>query len=368
MNKKDFTKAKLSETCKLVTDGTHDTPKTLPSGIPFIKAKQIANGFIDFDDCEYITYKDHLKVISRSKPEKGDILFAHIGATLGATAYINTDIEFSIKNVALFKPDPKLIYPQYLYYLVKNDDFQRNIIGRRTGAAQPFVSLEILRNQEIYFHTELETQRKIASILSAYDHLIENNNKRIKILEEMAQVIYQEWFVHYHIPEYENIRLINSGTELGEIPDGWEIGILSDIIDNISESTYPGQHLNNLVYLPIDCLPRKRLALTDSKPIFEAQSSLILFKTHDILFGAMRPYFHKVIITPFNGVTRKTCFVLRPKYAELLAYATLVMFQRKTIDYANKLSKGSTIPYVSWDGSLANMMVLIPPKEHIEVF
>jgi len=200
----------------LVTDGTHDTPKTLLDGFPFIKAKQIANGYIDFDDCEFISYEDHLKVISRSKPEKGDTLFAHIGATLGATAYINTDEEFSIKNVALFKPDPEKIDPRYLYYLVLSDEFQARIKNYRTGAAQPFVSLEILRNQSIKYFADITIQRKITVALSNYDDLIEINKHRIRILEQMAQSVYSEWF---------------GSVDAKSLPEGWDVAKLSDLVE-----------------------------------------------------------------------------------------------------------------------------------------
>ncbi len=105
----NFLTLKLSEVCTLVTDGTHDTPKVISKGYPFIKAKEIVGGVINFKDCPYISEEDHLKVISRSKPEYLDILLAHIGASLGETALIKTRKEFSIKNVALIKPDPNKI-------------------------------------------------------------------------------------------------------------------------------------------------------------------------------------------------------------------------------------------------------------------
>ena len=165
-------KSTLENLCLLVTDGTHDSPKLQDSGIPFIKAKHISNGFVDFSTCDYITYDEHLKVIARSKPEKGDILFTHIGASLGVTAYINKNIEFSIKNIALFKPNLEKIDSLYLYYLVTSHEFQEDIKNRRTGSAQPFVSLDTLRKYEVTHHNNLLTQQKIAGILSAYDDLI----------------------------------------------------------------------------------------------------------------------------------------------------------------------------------------------------
>src|SRR5262249_38066530 len=114
----------LAEVCKLVTDGTHDTPRRVKSGYPLIKAKEIVGGRIDFETCDQISREDHLKVIARSKPEFGDTLFAHIGASLGEAAYVNTTREFSIKNIALFKPNPDIINARYLYYLVTSPAFQ----------------------------------------------------------------------------------------------------------------------------------------------------------------------------------------------------------------------------------------------------
>jgi type I restriction enzyme, S subunit len=220
---------KLSEVCSLVTDGTHDTPEVVRQGIPFIKAKEIVGGSIDFENCDHISYEDHLKVISRSKPEKGDILFAHIGASMGETAFIKTKKEFSIKNVALFKPDSKKINNKFLYYYVISPKFQNEIKNCKRGTAQPFFSLDFLRNYLINYPEDHRIQMKIAVILSAYDDLIENNTHRIKILEKMAQAIYSEWFINFHFPGYEGVRMVES--ELGLIPEGWEIRKLGDKIE-----------------------------------------------------------------------------------------------------------------------------------------
>ena len=90
--------ATLADVCHLVTDGTHDTPRRVESGYPLIKAKEIAGGHIDFDSCDQISREEHLEVIARSKPEFGDTLFTHIGASLGEAAFVNTTREFSIKR------------------------------------------------------------------------------------------------------------------------------------------------------------------------------------------------------------------------------------------------------------------------------
>lgn len=126
----EWVEKKLDEVCLKVTDGTHDSPKLLKEGIPFIKGKHISNGYIDFKNCDYISYEDHLKVIKRSKPEIGDILFSNIG-TLGSSVYINTNQEFSIKNVALFKPDKNQIIPYFLFYITISPSFQNQMLNKK---------------------------------------------------------------------------------------------------------------------------------------------------------------------------------------------------------------------------------------------
>jgi len=220
----------LAGVCSLVTDGTHDTPKSVADGFPLVKAKEIVGGIIDFDQCEKISEADHKKVISRSKPEFGDTLFAHIGASLGEAAFVNSNREFSIKNVALFKPNPNIVVPRYLYYYVISHDFQERIKAMRTGSAQPFLGLSQLRGFSVRLHRDLSVQHRIASILSAYDDLIENNNRRIAILEEMARRVYEEWFVHFRFPGHEQVKTVES--ELGVIPEGWSIQPLGNLLEH----------------------------------------------------------------------------------------------------------------------------------------
>jgi type I restriction enzyme S subunit len=213
--------ASLDSVCFLVTDGTHDTPKRVKNGFPLIKAKEIVGGKIDFETCDQISEEEHLRVIARSKPEYGDTLFAHIGASLGEAAFVKVHHAFSIKNIALFKPNLKIIDERYLYYLVISPAFQGLAKQTKTGSAQPFLSLGHLRSHRVTYHEALNEQRKIGAILSTYDDLIENNLQRIKILDGMAQNIFREWFVKFRFPGHQHARFTDSS--LGQIPEGWEV-------------------------------------------------------------------------------------------------------------------------------------------------
>ena len=266
----------------------------------------------------------------------------------------------------MFKPDINIINERYLYYLVISPDFQGLAKQTKTGSAQPFLSLGHLRSHRITYNEALNEQRKIAAILSAYDDLIENNLRRIKILEEMAQNLYREWFVKFRFPGHQHARFIDS--PLGRIPKGWEVKRLDQVVIFQNNGTEAGEHLRERVYLPIDCIPRKSLAISETNSWTEAQSSLHLFDEGDILFGAMRPYFHKVIVAPFKGVTRKTCFVFKSAFPEYHAFAALTLFQESTVSFANAHSKGATIPYAVWPHSMDGMPVVVPSIEKARKF
>ena len=157
-------------------------------------------------------------------------------------------------------------------------------------------------------------------------------------------------------------------SELGLIPQGWEVGKLGDAIENIKAKVKPGKHLEPLPYVPIDCIPRHSIGLIEHKSSSEAKSSLIAFKRNDILFGAMRSYFHKVIFAPFDGITRQTCFVLRSKTPNNYPFDLFTIFQDSTVEYSSNYSTGSTIPYATWDGALAIMSIVRPPDLLIKRF
>jgi type I restriction enzyme, S subunit len=218
-------RARMEEICVLVTDGTHDSPKLQKEGVPFIKGKNISGGTVDFTACDYITAEDHAEACRRVKPQRGDVLFSNIGS-VGDTAVVRDDREFSIKNVALFRSDRSKVDPSYFYYLVLSPEFRTNVMNVRSGSAQPFITLGNLRSFEVGYVEEIGVQQRIASILSAYDELIENSQRRIKILEAMARGLYREWFVHFRFPGHENHPRVASS--LGEIPEGWDVKAIKD--------------------------------------------------------------------------------------------------------------------------------------------
>ena len=338
----ELKKASLADICALVTDGTHDTPSKVEQGFPLVKAKEIVGGVIDFDTCDRISQEEHEKVIARSNPERGDTLFAHIGASLGEAAFINTDRPFSIKNVALFKPNPNRILGRYLYYLVISPAFQDLAKKSKTGSAQPFLSLGHLRGHRLQYHEDIEVQRRIASILSAYDELIENNNKRIKILEEMARMLYREWFVHFRFPGHEKVKMVDSA--LGKIPEGWEVVTLGDIVTEVRDSVKPGQLDPDTPYFGLEHLPRRSITLGTWGRLGDVQSTKLKARPDDILFGKIRPYFHKVGVCPIDCVCSSDTIIYRVKEERFFGLALSVTSSDDFVHNATATSQGTKMP------------------------
>ena len=128
-------------------------------------------------------------------------------------------------------PDRTLYDEMYIYYLLKTVVPHVKHLSSGTASGRENVSKSAFSNIEVTVH-DLPTQRKIASILSAYDDLIENNTRRIAILEEMAEAIYREWFVNFRFPGHENVKLVES--PLGKIPEGWKVGVVNDLLGLLS--------------------------------------------------------------------------------------------------------------------------------------
>jgi type I restriction enzyme S subunit len=146
-----------------VRDGTHDSPRYQAEGYPLITSKDFVDGRISFDNCKYITREDHEKISQRSKVDAGDILFSMIGGNIGNMVLVDTDQEFSIKNVALFKYfSLDLSLPNFLKVVLKN--LSENVQQKAIGGAQPFVSLGFLRGALICLPPLAEQHRIVAKV------------------------------------------------------------------------------------------------------------------------------------------------------------------------------------------------------------
>lgn len=214
----------------IVGDGAHASIKRQDSGVMYLTSKNFKSSGIDLSTADFISESDYEEYFGSSRkalttPLEGDVLFGIIGS-LGVPHVVRKNDFFGISSsVAILRPKQELI-SKYLYYFMTSSIFQGAIDAIKSGVAQSFLSLEMIRSLPIIV-PEVAIQEKIAAVLSAYDDLIENNDRRIALLEKMAEEIYREWFVRLRFPGHEQITFHKG------IPEGWAMVQLGDVITDI---------------------------------------------------------------------------------------------------------------------------------------
>ncbi len=356
-------KVSLPDICELVTDGTHDSPKIQAEGVPFIKGKHISSGRIDFDNCDFISEQDHLKCIKRVKPQANDILFSNIGS-VGDAARVMGDITFSIKNVALFRPDPRKVDPLYFFYLVISPYFRGHFLNLRSGAAQPFITLESFRSLKFDCLTDLSSQKSIASILSAYDDLIENNQQRIKLLEQAARLLYKEWFVHLRFPGHEHVKIKDG------VPKGWEMKVLGDIASTNVESSQARELPEMINYIDISSVTQGRITAKTLLSSAEAPGrARRKAKSGDVIWSNVRPNLraYALVIDPDENDVYSTGFTVLSPVAVPFAYLYFLVTTDDFVSHLVNHATGVSYPAVRPD-DFERATVLVPSKQMLESF
>jgi type I restriction enzyme S subunit len=192
-----------------------------------LRTTNVRNGYVDAENVRYVTEDTYKKWTRRLVPKRGDIILTR-EAPLGDVGKIRTDeTVFLGQRLYHFRPDPKKLDADFLLYSLMGNDLQSQIKSFGSGSTVEHMRLEDIPSLEINV-PPLPIQRRIAGILSAYDELIENSQRRIKILESMARALYREWFVHFRFPGHESVPRVPS--TMGEIPQGWETGRLDDVM------------------------------------------------------------------------------------------------------------------------------------------
>ena len=226
-----------------IGDGAHASLKRVNSGIPYLTAKNITKSGIDYTNMEYITeetYDKHFKEKSNAltRPQKGDILYSIIGSIGGV--YVIRDEKVGISSsVAILRANSDIVIPEYLAYFLKSSVFDNQVQAIKGGVAQGFMSLGKLGAVCISFPNDLKIQERIVKNLSAYDSLIENNQKQIKLLEEASQILYKEWFVDLRFPGHETTPIIDG------IPQGWNNSEIVDLCEKINAGGTPSRKKAN---------------------------------------------------------------------------------------------------------------------------
>lgn len=250
---------------------------------------------------------------------------------------------FVIDTAFYTKKKIKTLDNLYLYFWFKNIDINE----MDSGSAIPSTNRDEVYDLDIDL-PPLPEQKAIASVLSSFDDKIDLLHRQNKTLEAMAETLFRQWFVE-------------------EARDDWEEGDLSYFAKNERRSIKPLDIHDKTIYVGLEHIERRNITLKRFGSGNDVTSNKYQFSEGDILFGKLRPYFHKVCFAPFEGVCSTDILVIRPRKTVCFAYCLFAFYQNDVIEYANLGSGGTRMPRTNWE-VLSQYPVQIPKDEEISRF
>lgn len=297
------------------------------------------------------------KNLSKYKLATDDIVVARTGATVGYAKRIRTHPEAVFASYLVrFRLAPEAA-PSFVGAIVESSDYKRWVQQNAGGAAQPNASAKVLSSFPLRL-PDKETQVRIGAVFDTIADLIENNRRRMEVLEEMARAIYREWFVKFRFPGHEHAPMVDSA--LGPIPEGWEVGELSDLVQLIRDTVNPAAIDAETPAIGLEHIPRSQITLESWGSAGDQGSRKGVFEKGDVLFGKIRPYFHKVSVAPVDGICSTDAIVLRPA-AESWGQAVFVLSSVELVAHATATSNGTKMPRADWK-VLGRWPVALPPS------
>jgi type I restriction enzyme, S subunit len=363
---------RLQEVTSVLGDGLHGTPEYDESGdYYFINGNNLSSG--------RIVINATTKRVSTSQYEKykkklnDRTILVSINGTLGNVALYNNEKVILGKSACYFNV-VEGVDKQFVRYVLAGAGFQNYIHSLATGSTIKNVSLKLMRDFTFRLPT-LNLQKAISGVLEALDKRISLIRETNATLESIAQALFKSWFVDFdpvrakqegRAPEgmdADTAALFPDGfaeSEIGMLPREWQASTLGDIANTARSQAQPSDLSSTTNYIGLEHIPRASLSLMDWDSADGLESAKSRFCFGDVLFGKLRPYFHKVVIAPIDGVCSTDILVCRPKELEFYALMVMHLSSKTLIDYADRLSNGAKMPRVNWK-DLEAYPIAVPP-------
>ncbi|WP_151834058.1 restriction endonuclease subunit S [Acinetobacter ursingii] len=250
------------------------------------------------------------------------------------------------QHVAILRSNPEKLDHRFLKYSLLASKEELLILSE-IGGTRNALTKGMLEDYEVIL-PPLPEQKAIASVLSSLDDKIDLLHRQNKTLEAMAETLFRQWFIE-------------------EAKEDWEDAVLGDIATNVRVNATTESIESDEIYIGLEHIERRHIALSQHGIGSDVASNKSRFKKHDILFGKLRPYFHKVCIAPFDGICSTDILVLRAKKEVLITFTLFAFFQDSVVEYANLASGGTRMPRADW-GSLSQYPIAIPPVDLLHQF
>jgi type I restriction enzyme S subunit len=247
---------RLGDVCTQVTVGHVGkmSDQYIETGVPFLRSQDIRPGFIDTSNLKFISKEFHGR-LRKSRLSPGDVAIVRTGYPGTAAVVPETLPDANCSDLVIARPGPAL-QARFLAYTLNSPWGRSQIGGRLVGAAQQHFNVRVAQALEIPF-PPIETQHRIASILGAYDDLIEVNRRRVTVLEEMARGLFEEWFVRFRFPGHEAVSILD--TPDGPMPEGWKQVTVSEAFELLRGRSYRSAELadeGGMPFVNLKCMDR----------------------------------------------------------------------------------------------------------------
>ncbi|XZE17611.1 restriction endonuclease subunit S [Pirellulaceae bacterium SH449] len=320
----------------------------VPSGVPSIMPKNIG-GRLDIVTAEIARIRESdAQRLAKYRVQPTDIVYSRRG-DVEKCAFVTDEQDGWLCGTGCirvrFKSDR--VNPKFVALSLSTPDVRGWISSNAVGTIMPNLNTQILQKVPILL-PPIEEQKAIADVLTSLDEKIDLLHRQNKTLEAMAETLFRQWFVE----------------EAGE---DWEEGNLADIAQNVRDAVPAERIQRESKYIGLEHIGRRSIALLQHGTGSDVGSNKYAFQQNDILFGKLRPYFHKVCIAPFDGVCSTDILVIRAKSSDLVAYCLFAFFQDEVVEYANLGSGGTRMPRTDWH-ALSQYAIKIPSPDRLSEF
>jgi type I restriction enzyme S subunit len=321
--------------------------------------------------------EDEVEEFARFALREHDTLFVMVGATLGKIGYIRADDLPALlnQNMWVIRAIPGKIDPVFLHYCFRESS--KIPLAWVSGSARNFLRRDDVRNLTFSLPPVGE-QRALGELLQSLDEKIGLNRRMNETLETAARAIFEDWFVNFgpsrakqeKQPPYlaaDLWSLFPARFDDGGKPNGWKTGTLGDIAHQVGESVNPEMLQPETPYIGLEHMPRRSIALDNWEGAEKVTSGKIAFKRGDLLFGKLRPYFHKVGIAPIDGICSTDIVVLNAKDPRQRSFVISCISRDEYVAYTDRTSDGTKMPRTSW-GRMEKYAICLPDARALEAF
>ena len=363
-----------------VTYGVVQPGTALSEGVSIVRVNNFKDGRIELADLMQIAPAIEAKY-SRTRLQGGEVLLTLVGS-VGQVAVASKALSgFNVaRAVAVIHPVQD-IEPEWIALCLRSPLSQHLLGSRANTTVQTTINLKDLRALPIPLPSGPERQR-IAVVMGALDDRIALLRETNGTLEAIAQALFKSWFVDFD-PVRDKAEGLEPGgmdaataalfpdsfeeSGLGLVPRGWRVGVLGNVAETARKQIQPNSMTVDTLYVGLEHIPRQSLGLDSWGTADRLESAKSCFEKGDILFGKLRPYFHKVVIAPFAGVCSTDILVCKSKLMSYYGFVAMHLFSAELVTYADRLSNGAKMPRVNWK-DLSDYALTIPPVELVAAF